>query len=250
MSDGTAALVTGAASGIGAALALRLAQPGARLTLHTRRSADRLQAVAEQARAKGAEVGTVLGDFAEAGAGRAAVKAHQERFGVLDALVANAGFPLLVPLEDMTPADIAYAFQGNSQSFFELAQAGQPLLSESGQGRIVGVSSFTAHVFRTDMPQFPASAASKGAVETAVRSLSLALAKDGITVNCVVPGYIRKDAGTADGIDDAALQQIETRIPLSRLGLPEDVAGTIAFLLGPDAAYITGQIIHVNGGLI
>lgn len=163
--------------------------------------------------------------------------------------MANAGFPLLVPLEEMTPADIAYAFQGNSQSFFELSQAAQPMLAASARGRIVGVSSFTAHVFRTGMPQFPASAASKGAVETAVRSLSLALAKDGITVNCVVPGYIRKDAGSTGQLNAETLRQIETRIPLLRLGSPDDVAGAITFLLSDDAAYLTGQIIHVNGGL-
>lgn len=250
MSDAIAALVTGASSGIGAALAQRLARPGARLTLHTRRSEGRLQAVADQARAQGAEVEMVFGDLSKAGVGSAAVQAHQSRFGALDALVANAGFPLLTPLEEMTPADIAYAFQGNSQSFFELAQASQPLLRQSAQGRIVGVSSFTAHVFRTDMPQFPASAASKGAVEVAVRSLSLALAKDGITVICVVPGYIRKDAGTADGLDEDTLRDIETRIPLARLGTPNDIAGAIAFLLCADATYLTGQVIHVNGGLI
>lgn len=250
MTQDTATIITGAASGVGAALALRRAQPGARLTLHTRHSADRLNAVAAQARAQGAEVHTVLGDLATPGTGADIIAAHKAQFGTLDALVANAGFPLLVSFQDMTPGDIAYAFQGNSQSFFELAQAAQPLLADSGHGRIVGVSSFTAHVFRTDMPQFPASAASKGAIEVAVRSLSLAMAAQGITVNCVVPGYISKDAGTSDGLDPDTLRNIETLVPLGRIGTPDDVAGAISFLLGRDADYMTGQIIHVNGGLI
>lgn len=250
MSSGVSAIITGAASGIGAATVLTLARPGACLTLHTRRSAERLQDVADHARDLGAEVETVTGDLAEPGTGRAVAEAHQNRFGALDALVANAGFPLLVSLDAMTPDEIAYAFRGNTQSLFELVQASHPLLRASACPRVVAVSSFTAHVFRTDMPQFPASAASKGAVETAVRSLSLGLAADGITVNCVVPGYIRKDAGTGDGLDDAALQEIENRIPLQRLGSPQDVANCICFLLGLEASYITGQVLHVNGGLV
>ncbi|MCL6284210.1 SDR family oxidoreductase [Ruegeria sp. 2012CJ41-6] len=250
MTRGISAIVTGAASGIGAATALKLAQTGACLTLHTRRSAKRLEDVANQARNKGAEVETVIGDLAEPGTGHEIVAAHKNRFGDLDALVANAGFPLLVALDAMTPEDIAYAFRGNTQSLFELVQACHPLLQSSSCPRVVALSSFTAHVFRTDMPQFPASAASKGAVETAVRSLSLGLAKDGITVNCVVPGYIRKDAGTSDGLDEAALHEIEGRIPLKRLGSPQDIANCICFLISAEASYISGQTLHVNGGLI
>ncbi|WP_420583668.1 SDR family NAD(P)-dependent oxidoreductase [Ruegeria sp.] len=250
MTEDFSAIVTGAASGVGASVALKLAQPGVRLSLHTRRSIDRLEGVAEQARAKGAEVELITGDLAEPGQGKKIIAAHEARFGSLDALVANAGFPLLLSLADMELDDIAYAFRGNTQSLFELVQASHSLLRASSNARIVAVSSFTAHVFRTDMPQFPASAASKGAVETAVRSLSLALAKDGITVNSVVPGYIQKDEGTGDGLDDDTLNEIRQRIPLQRLGMPQDVANCICFLLSEQASYVTGQVIHVNGGLI
>lgn len=250
MTQGLSTIVTGAASGIGAAIALKLARPGAKLTLHTRRSAARIESIAHQARELGADVEVVLGDLATAGTGQRLVEAHKDRFGDLDALVANAGFPLLVALEDMTPEDIAYAFQGNSLSFFELVQSCVSLLRSSSNARIVAVGSFTAHVFRTDMPQFPASAASKGALETAVRSLALALASDGITVNAVVPGYIQKDPGTSDALDPITLKDIENRIPLGRLGSPSDVANCIKFLLGEDASYMSGQVLHVNGGLI
>lgn len=91
------------------------------------------------------------------------------------------------------------------------------MLAASSRGRIVGGSSFTVQAFRTGMPQFPASAASKGAVEVAVRSLSLALVKDGFTVNCVVPGCLLKDAGTAGARGAETMRQIETRMRLSRL---------------------------------
>ncbi|WP_406651369.1 SDR family oxidoreductase (plasmid) [Aliisedimentitalea scapharcae] len=250
MTNATSAIITGAASGIGAAVAMKLARPGACLTLHTRQSAARLEDVARQARARGAEVEVVLGDLSEIGTGKEVVDVHQARFGMLDALIANAGFPLFKSLEDMQPEEVEYAFRGNSQSLFELAQTGLPLLRKSQHARIVAVSSFTAHVFRTDMPQFPASAASKGAVEVAARSLALALAKDGVTVNCVVPGYIRKDSETSAGLGQDALREIETRIPLGRLGTPDDVAACICFLTGQGAAYVTGQVFHVNGGLI
>lgn len=243
-------LVTGAASGIGAAFVRQIARPGLHLTLHTRRSKKSLDAVAKAAEKAGAVVHTSLGDLAAPETPAQLIESHTERYGKLDQLVANAGFPLFSDLDNTRREDMQYAFSGNCMSFIALAQAARPLLRASACGRLVAVGSFTAHVFRPDMPQFPASAASKGALETAVRSLSLALAQEQITVNAVIPGYIRKDKGTGDGLSEAALQDIVQRIPLARLGEPADVAQAIAFLCSPQAAYITGQTLHVNGGLI
>ncbi len=243
-------IITGASSGIGAALSRRVAAPDIGIVVHARKSADRLEGVAADLTARGAVVSQVLGDLAEAATADRIVNAAVTRFGRLDALAANAGFPILKSFEQGTDADLDYAFRGNVISFMRLARAAHEALKKSGQGRVVAVGSFTAHVFRSDMPQFPMSAASKGALEVAVRSLAMFMAPDGITVNCVVPGYIAKDHGTADGLPDDALSELAGRIPLGRVGQPDEVAGAIAFLLAPDAAYITGQCLHVNGGLV
>ena len=164
-------------------------------------------------------------------------------------MIASAGFPVPATLETATDCDFERAFRGNALSFAAMARAARPLLAASEGGRIVAVGSFTAHVFRTDLPQFPASVAAKGALESMVRALALAFAADGITVNCVVPGFIAKDDGVTGAIDADRLRGIAGRIPLGRLGAPDDVAAMIAFLAGSEAAYVTGQCLHVNGGL-
>lgn len=243
-------LITGASSGIGAALVRRVAGPETSLLIHARHSAERLEAVAAEARAAGAEVRTALGDLAEPATAAMLVDATREAFGRLDVLVANAGFPIAKPIGEVTAGDLDYAFRGNAISFLALAQAALPMLKQSAQPRIIATGSFTAHLFRNDLPQFPASVAAKGAIEVAVRSLALAYAPDGIAVNCVVPGYIAKDVGIAGNVDPAKLVAIAERIPLGRLGAPAEVAALIAFLAGEEAGYITGQSLHINGGLV
>jgi 3-oxoacyl-[acyl-carrier protein] reductase len=243
------AIVTGASSGIGAATADRLGREYRGLVLHAGRSQAELDAVAARIRAGGCEVRTMLGDLGDPDLGQNLVQTAVEAFGGLDVVVANAGFPILKSLDDGDPEDLERAFKGNVFSFFGLARAAAPYLEQSPAGRVIAVGSFTSHVFRTDVRQFPMSAASKGALETAVRSLAIHFGPKGVTVNCVVPGWIEKDHGTRDGVGAKELAESLARIPLNRIGKPDDVASCIAFLASQEAGYVTGQTLHVNGGL-
>ena len=248
-----AVLVTGSSSGIGAALCRRLAKErGSEIAVavHARGNKKGAETLAAELTDAGCETAVLIGDIAEPGEATRLVQEARDRFGRLDALVANAGFPIIKSLDEGTREDLDYAFRGNLFSFFELTQAARPYLKASPNARVVATGSFTAHVFRTDMRSFPMSSAAKGGLETMVRSLAAELASDNITVNCVVPGFIEKDPGTGDGLSQHELKAMAARIPLGRIGRSDEVAAAIEFLLSPGAGYITGQAIHVNGGLI
>ena len=248
--DERTVLITGASTGIGAATALRLAGAYQGLVLHARKSRDQLEKVADAVASKGSRVVTVLGDLTDEGLPGRLIGAARDKFGRLDAIVANAGFPVMKSFDEGSLADLDYAFKGNVYSFFALARTAAPLLAESPAGRMVAVGSINAHVFRTDLFQAPLSAASKGALETAVRSLALYFGSRGVTVNCVVPGFVLKDAGTDHRLTEEQMAETAARVPLHRLGEPTEIAAAIEFLLSSDAGYITGQSLHVNGGLI
>ncbi len=243
-------IITGASSGIGAALARRFAGQVEGMVLHCRTARDKLDRVAREVSGHGARTTQILGDLGDHGMATKIVDMAVEQFGRIDCIVANAGFPVLKSFSEGTQADIEFAFRANLFSFFELARAAHRYLKAAPDPRIVAVGSFTSHVFRTDIRQFPISAASKGGLETAVRSLAAAMSKDAITVNCVVPGFVRKEEGTRDGIPSQEQIETQARIPLGRFGEPCEVAAAIEFLLSKDAGYITGQCLHVNGGLI
>lgn len=242
-------LVTGAASGVGAALARRLAGSDTALVLHTRRNRAGLDAVADTVRAAGAEVRLALGDLAEPAAAQTLVDEAAVGFGRLDGLVHNAGFALAKGFGELEQRELDYASAVIRDAFFRLATQALPLLAGSRCGRIVAVSSFVAHEFRLGGVVFAASAAAKAGLEALVKSLAAQVAGRGITVNAVVPGFIKKDPGADMALDAAATARALERVPLGRLGLPEEVAATIAFLLSAEAAYITGQAIPVDGGL-
>lgn len=241
--------ITGAASGIGAATARRLAAPDTALLLHTRGREEALQAVAGAARENGATVETMLGDLGEPGLPEALVARAAERLGGLDVLVCNAGFADATPFSALDTAAMERSFRAIPLAFAAAARAALPLLAESGSGRIVAVSSFVAHRFQLDGAELPASAAAKAGLEALVRTLAASAGGAGVTVNAVVPGYVEKEARAERALDEAAFARAVARIPLRRLGLPADVAAAIAFLASDEAAYITGQAIHVNGGL-
>lgn len=243
-------LVTGSSSGVGAVLCRRLAAPGVGLLVHARDNAEGAEATAAAAREAGAEAVVALGDLTDPATGGALVQRAVDSFGGLDVLVANAGLPILKSFAEGSRDELDYVIGANLTGFFELAKAAIEPLKRAEHGRVVALSTFNAHVFRNDFVCFPLSGASKAGLEVLVRGLALELAPDGITVNCVVPGLIRKDQGTRDGIVDDGLQKLAHSIPLGRVGEPSEVAALVTFLISPEAGYITGQAIHINGGLI
>lgn len=245
----TVTLITGAASGIGAAIAGRLARPGARLMLHTRKNAQGLEAVAEAARAAGAEAETCLADFADPASAEGVVTAAVERFGGLDRLVANAGFADRRLIGELPEDGVKTSFDAIADSFFRLARAAAPALRASDAGRVVAVSSFVAHRFPPSGDLFPASAAAKAALEALARALAAELASSGVTVNIVAPGYTQKDPGAHAAISPDRWREITDRIPLARLASPADCAAAVAYFLSDEAGYVTGQTLHVDGGL-
>jgi NAD(P)-dependent dehydrogenase (short-subunit alcohol dehydrogenase family) len=242
-------LVTGAASGIGAACCRKLAAPGTAVLVHTRKNADGAERVAASVREAGGEAAVMLGDMADPSLPGALVARALEAFGGLDVVVAAAGFADRTPFATAGDAVFAKSLDGVLWGFLRLARAALPHLKGRTTPRILAVSSFVAHVFRPDVTLFPASAAAKAGVEALVRTLAVEAAAEGITVNAVAPGYTRKDPGAHAALTPAQWEAVAAKIPLRRLGTPDDVAAMIAFLASAEAGYVTGQVIHVNGGL-
>ncbi len=245
------ALVTGAASGIGAATVRKIAGGCEALAIHTRgmsaETKERLAVVAQAAREAGADVIELHGDLAQAGTGRRLAEETIAHFGRLDHVVANAGFADRRGTAEITRADLDRSLATMAGGFLELAQGARDALARSPQGRLVYLSSFVAHRYARGA-LFPASAAAKAAGEALTRTLAAELAPSGVTVNAVVPGYTRKDGGhTALAAD--AWTAAAAATPLGRIAEPDDIAALIAFLLSPQARHITGQAIAVDGGL-
>lgn len=242
-------LVTGAASGIGAATCRALAGPGTAIAVHTRKNREGAGRVVAAVREKGGEAVVLLGDLSQADVPARVVEEAVAALGGLDVLVANAGFADKTPFDRLTDAAFAASHEAMPFALLRLARAAKPALLAGEAPRLVAVSSFVAHLFRTDTTLFPASAAAKAAIEALVRALALEWAPD-IAVNAVVPGYTRKDPGAHAALSDQQWADIVARIPMQRLGTPEDVAAAIGFLASPAAGYVTGQCLHVSGGIV
>lgn len=243
-------LITGAATGIGAAIARRMARPGARLVLHTGRNAAGLEALAAELRATGAQVATALGDLAEPATAPALIDAARTAFGRVDGIVSNAGRAQRGRFGDITPADLEAAFAMMPVAFLRLIHAALPDLTTSRQGRVVAISSFVAHGFGTNGLHYPVSGAAKAALEALAKSLAVQLGPQGVTVNCIAPGFVRKDSGGHTATSSSTMESAAAITPTGRIGEPADVAETAAFLLSAAAGQITGQVIHVDGGLL
>jgi 3-oxoacyl-[acyl-carrier protein] reductase len=240
-------LITGAASGIGAACCRVLAGPGVAIALHTRKNREGAERMAGFVRERGGTAHVLLGDLAEPEAPARAVDQAVAALDGLDVVISNAGFADRTPLASLTDAAFAASHDAIAFALLRLARAAKPHLLAGRDPRLVAVSSFVAHVFRLEHPVFPASAAAKAALEALVRALAVEWAP-AITVNAVAPGFTRKDPGAHAALDARAFEERIARIPMRRLGSTEDVAAAIAFLASPAAGYITGQVLHVDGG--
>ena len=240
-------LITGAASGIGAAVCRRVAGEGTKLLIHARQNQAGLDAVAETARQAGSEVASSLGDLTDPDVPGQLVAATVENFGTIDQIVSNAGFAQR-GIIDGGIENLERAERGMPDAFFRMTSAALPYLEKSSCGRVVAVSSFVAHVFAAD-GLFAVTAAAKAAMEALAKTLAVQLAPSGTTVNCIAPGYTKKDATGHSALSEDAWANAARKIPMGRIGTPDDAAALIAFLLSDDTGFITGQTIHVDGGL-
>jgi 3-oxoacyl-[acyl-carrier protein] reductase len=237
------ALVTGASRGIGAAIALTLGQQGAVVigTATTASGAEKINTTLKEAGIKG--MGVAL-DVNESDQVEAVLKQIASEFGDVSILVNNAGITRDTLLMRMKDEDWDAVISTNLKSVYRMSQAVLRPMMKARVGRIVNISSVVGHMGNAGQTNY---AAAKAGMTGFTKSLAAEVGSRGITVNCVAPGFIATDM-TAELPEDIKNQML-ARIPAGRLGNVEEIAATVAFLASPSAAYITGETIHVNGGM-
>jgi 3-oxoacyl-[acyl-carrier protein] reductase len=242
--EGKTALVTGGSRGIGRAICLELAEGGANVVLCYAGNEAAAQETVQAVEALGAKALAVHCDVSDAAGVDGLVKAAVETFGRIDILVNNAGITRDNLLMRMSEADFDQVVAANLKGAFLCMKAVSKLMLKQRYGRIVNLSSVVALRGNAGQVNY---AASKAGIIGMTKSLAKELASRGVTVNAVAPGFIETDMTAA--LPEAARTAAQGSIPMNRLGGPEDVAKAAAFLAGDGAAYITGQVLAVDGGM-
>ena len=242
---GKAAIVTGGSRGIGKAIALRLAQQGADICFSYRGNAEAAAATQKEIEALGRKCVAVQADVTQPEAAEALVKAALDAFGKVDILVNNAGITRDDLIMRMKPEDWRDVLETNLFGAFWMTKAvTRPMLKARG-GRIVNITSVSGQAGQ--MGQANYSAAKAGLIGL-TKATARELASRGITVNAVAPGFVLTEL--TQELPDALKEEITARTPLGRFGTTEEVANAVAFLSSDEAAYITGQVLAVDGGLV
>ncbi len=236
-------LITGASRGIGRATAVRLARDGARVSVNYLLNESAADETCELVQQAGGEAFTLQGDVRKVDDLKRMVGETGERFGGLDALVHNAAMGAIKPMEKLRVSQWDLTLESSLRPFWLLTKLALPLLRDGSC--IVGLTSLGSRKYT---PGYAAMGASKGGVEALVRQLAVELAPR-IRVNAVCGGLIDTDALRYLHDIERLREHVSTATPLGRVGVPEDIAGVVAFLLSPDARWVDGEVIVVDGGL-
>lgn len=243
--DGRGALVTGGSRGIGRAICMELGRHGAKVAVNYQTNEAMAEQVAAEIVAAGGEAFAVGGDVADPAAAAAIVKQTVDRFGSLDILVNNAGITRDGLLMRMSEADWDDVQNTNLRGTFLVTKAAMRPMLRAKNGRIINIASVVGVMGNAGQANY---AAAKAGMIGFTRAVAREVASRGITVNAIAPGFIQTDiTATMTGAQVAAVMG---QVPLGRIANPEDVAPLVAFLAGDGANYITGQCIHVDGGMV
>ena len=243
--DGRVALVTGGSRGIGRAICLELASRGAKVAVNYNSNAALAEEVVAAIVAAGGEAAAVAGDVADSESAANLVKFTIDRFGGLDILVNNAGITRDGLLMRMSEDDWDAVHNTNLRGTFLVTKAAmRPMLRARG-GRIINITSVVGVMGNAGQANY---AAAKAGIIGFTRAVAREVASRGITVNAVAPGFIQTDI--IAGMTEQATSLVMGQIPLGRIASPEEVAPLVGFLASEGAAYITGQCIHVDGGMV
>jgi 3-oxoacyl-[acyl-carrier protein] reductase len=238
------ALITGSTGGLGKVISSHLSQAGFRLCLHTHQHLEEATKLAEDLSTRENKHIVLQTDLTSESDIQGMFEKVRDHCGNLDVLVCNAGIPasgLSWKTEKQQWDDV---FSVNTTGSWLCSKHAIPLLRSSKSGRIIYTSSIVAH---RPLPGTSLYAASKSALEGLTRAQSVELSRFGITVNCIAPGYF--EAGMISSVDESLRKDIIAHTPAGRLGHANELAGMVVYLASSESSYITGQILHINGGL-
>ncbi|HEY0764580.1 MAG TPA: 2-dehydro-3-deoxy-D-gluconate 5-dehydrogenase KduD [Pyrinomonadaceae bacterium] len=242
--QGRVALVTGASTGLGAAIAIALAEAGAHVACHGNTRSP--EATCNQIESAGGVAQAITGDLGKPETAKDLVAQTLERFGHIDILINNAGTIRRAPAAEYSDEDWAVVIEVNLSSVFRLSKlAGKQMIERGEGGKIVNIASLLSFQGGITVPAY---AASKGGVAQLTKALANEWAKHRINVNAIAPGYMRTANTAALQADETRNRQILERIPAGRWGEPEDLAGAAVFLSSSASDYINGHILVVDGG--
>jgi 3-oxoacyl-[acyl-carrier protein] reductase len=243
---GKVALVTGASKGIGAGIALRLADEGAVVIVNYSSSKEGADRVVAEITSKGGKAVAVHGNLAKPEEIKGVIEASNKAFGAIDILVNNAGVYEFAPIDSITPEHFHKQFNLNVLGLLLVTQEALRGFSDKG-GSIVNISSGVSTI---TPPNSAVYTATKAAVDSLTMVLSKELAARNIRVNAVNPGMIKTEGVIAAGFAEGDMRNwIESVTPMGRIGTVDEIASVVAFLVSNDAAYVTGETLHVTGGL-